>query len=90
MELKNYMETIVLQELDSVLEQYPDCCKCERCRRDIAILALNHLPPKYISTDKGTLFMKLSQMSLDNSIEVIEQIAKAIEIVRKSPRHDGK
>ena len=89
MELKNYMETLVLEQLDSVLAKYPDCCKCERCRQDIAILALNHLPPKYISSQKGSLFMKLQTMSMENSIQIVEQIAKAIEIVKHHPRHDG-
>ena len=30
MELKNYMETIVLNYLDVVLAKYPNCCKCEQ------------------------------------------------------------
>ncbi len=87
MELKNYMETLVLDQLDSVLAKYPDCCKCERCRQDIAILALNHLPPKYISSHKGSLYMKLSTMSMERSIQVVEQLAKAVEMVKKNPHH---
>ena len=87
MELKNYMETIVLNYLDSVFEKYPNCCKCEKCRQDIVMLALNHLPPKYVSSDKGNVFAKLSLMELENEVIVIEEIAKAIEIVSKSPRH---
>lgn len=88
MELKNYMEMLVLDKLDTVLAQYPDCCKCDRCRQDIAILALNHLPPRYISSAKGSVFMKVNSMTTENSIEVIEQIAKAVEIVQKNPRHE--
>lgn len=87
MELKNYMETLVLDQLDSVLAKYPNCCKCEQCRQDIAILALNNLPPKYISSNKGSLFMKLQTMSMERSIQIVEQLAKAIEIVQKNPRH---
>ena len=87
MELKNYMEILVLEKLDEVLAQYPDCCKCDRCRQDIAILALNHLPPRYISSEKGSVFMKLHSMTTENSIEIIEQIAKAAEIVKNNPRH---
>ena len=54
MELKNYMEDYVVSKLDEVLAQYPNCCSCDDCKRDIAILALNHLPPKYISTESDT------------------------------------
>ena len=46
MDLKNFMEDYVVAKLDEVLAQYPDCCHCEQCKRDIASLALNHLPPK--------------------------------------------
>lgn len=87
MELKNHMEGVVLRRLDSVLDRYPDCCKCDKCRQDIVMLALNHLPPRYISSHKGSLYAKLEAMSVQYEIEVIEQIAKAIEIVKKFPRH---
>lgn len=88
MELKNLMEDVVISKLDQVLDQYPDCCRCEQCRRDIAILALNHLPARYASTEKGELFTRVSAMSLEYEVEVIQQIAKAIEIVAQHPRHD--
>ncbi len=87
MELKNYMENLVLENIDGVLEKYPDCCKCEQCRQDIAMLALNHLPPRYFSTDKGSVFAKLSSMKWDDKVKIVEEIAKAIEIVKNSPRH---
>ena len=88
MELKNYTEDIVLKNLDAVLAQYPDCCKCEHCTTDIVVLALNHLPPKYISTHKGTIYARIDEMAAENSIEIIEQIAKAIEIVSRHPHHE--
>lgn len=87
MDFKNYMEEVVLRKLDDVLAKYPDACKCDQCKLDIAILALNHLPPKYISSEKGSIYAKLEGMSLSYEIEVIEQIAKAVEIVSKNPRH---
>ena len=36
---------------------------------------------------KGSLFMKLQTMSMEKSIQIVEQLAKAIEIVKKNPRH---
>ena len=87
MELKNYMETIVLNYLDVVLAKYPNCCKCGRCRQDIIMLALNHSPPKYVSSDKGNVFTKLSLTELEKEVQVIEEIAKAVEIVSRNPRH---
>ena len=87
MELKNQMEELVLEQLDSVLAQYPDCCKCEHCRQDIAVIALNHLPPKYVATQQGCVFAKIDAMTLETKIEIVEQIAKAVEIVSKNPHH---
>ena len=87
MELHNQMETLVLENLDSVLAQYPDCCTCERCRQDIAIIALNRLPPKYFSSQKGSVFAKLGALSMEGKIAIVEEIAKAIEIVERNPRH---
>ena len=88
MELKNYTEDIVLKNLDAVLAQYPDCCKCEQCRLDIAALALNNLPPRYVSTHKGDIFVRIQEMEGKNDVDVIQAIAKAIEIVGKNPRHE--
>ena len=88
MELKNFMEDVVLGKLDQVLAQYPDRCQCDQCRRDIAILALNHLPAHYSSTEKGEIFTRVQAMSLEYEVEVIQQIAKAIELVSAHPRHE--
>ncbi len=87
MELKNYMEDVVLEKLDDVMAQYPYCCTCDHCKRDIATLALNHLPPRYISSHKVDVFTRLDEMSVQYEVEVIQAIAKAIEIVHKQPRH---
>ena len=51
------------------------------------MLALNHLPPKYVSSDKGNVFTKLSLTELEKEVQVIEEIAKAVEIVSRNPRH---
>ena len=88
MELKNYMEEVVLQKIDSVIARYPDCCKCEQCRLDISALALNNLPPRYVSTHKGDIFVRIQEMEGKNDVDVIQAIAKAIEIVGKNPRHE--
>lgn len=44
MELKNFMEKLVMEKLDIVINANPKGCKCQRCRYDIAALTLNSLP----------------------------------------------
>ena len=55
---------------------------------DIAALALNNLPPRYVSTHKGDIFVRIQEMEGKNDVDVIQAIAKAIEIVGKNPRHE--
>ena len=90
MEFKNYMEVIVEEKLDEILSQYPRCCKCDSCRMDIAVLALNNLKPKYVSTAKGQIFARIEGMNSQYEVEVIRQIAAAIEKVEAHPRHEPK
>lgn len=89
MEFKNYMEVIVEKKMDEVLEQYPDCCTCDICRRDIAVIALNNLHPRYVSTEKGKLFARIQEMNLQSEVEVLRQLMKAVEIVSAHPHHDN-
>ena len=58
MELKNYMEILMWQQLDDVLASHQGVCKCEKCRYDIAALTMNFLPPRYVVTDQGQMFTK--------------------------------
>ncbi len=87
MELKNFMEDCVIAKIDAMIPQYPGYCFCEECKRDVAILALNHLPPKYVSTEKGQIFARVEGMGRQYEVEIIKQVAEAIEIVNAHPRH---
>ena len=87
MPIRNTMEEFVQQNIDAVLRMYPDCCSCEKCKEDIMALALNHLPPKYVSTHKGDLFARIATMDPVDKAFIIQGIAKAIQIVHKMPRH---
>ncbi len=91
MELKNYMEDYVWQMLDEVLESNPSVCECEQCRFDIAALALNCLPPRYVVTTRGETFARIKSSEHQFSIDVVTAITNAIKIVSKQPHHyEGK
>lgn len=81
------MEDLVLARIDTVMAQYPQCCACEQCRLDIMALALNHLPPRYISSHKGDVFTRIDEMSGQYEVEVIRAIVRAVEQVQAHPRH---
>lgn len=85
--LRNYMEDAINHLLPSVLENYSDICKCEKCILDIKAIALNGLKPMYTVTNDGSVYLKLNEMNNQFRIDIINGIMKAIEIVSKNPRH---
>ena len=50
-------------------------------------IALNNLKPKYVATDRGEMYARLDDMSVQSEVEVIQALTAAIEIVRKNPHH---
>jgi len=83
----NVMEELVKEQIDKNIKSF-GICQCAVCRGDLAALALNHLPPKYVSTEKGRLISETEKMSYDNILEIIKVIAECAEMVKKNPRHE--
>jgi len=87
MEVRNYMEHMVEDELDMLFSETDDVCKCQKCKYDIMVWALNRLPPKYVITEKGRLYTKLKEQEIQFRADVVREITKAILYVSKNPRH---
>ncbi len=81
------MEEIVFNQMKEVLTDI-NVCTCEKCLLDIAAIALNILPPKYVVTEKGELYTKVVSLGQQFEVDVIGAITKAAVIVKRSPRHD--
>lgn len=86
-QIKNYMEEIVYNLMKEVLSDIK-VCACEKCLMDIAAIALNDLPPKYIVTERGELYSKINALRQQFEVDVISAITKAAVIVKRNPRHD--
>ncbi len=84
--LKNLMEDAVLQILDETLDK-KNTCSCEQCRMDIAAIALNKLPPRYVVTSKGASYGRTDLLELQKYIDVVGAITQAIRLVKEHPRH---
>ncbi len=87
MHLHNYMEDVVFENLDKLLSEQNDMCKCDRCKLDIAAMVLNHVPAKYVVTQKGSIYTRLAELGLQFRADIIRELTRAIEIVRKKPNH---
>lgn len=80
---KNLMELVVAAHIDEVVRKF-NCCPCNRCRSDIAVLALNMLPPSYAF---GTP-EELEQQSAQIDVKVAyNALIKAVLQVRSHPNH---
>lgn len=85
--IKNYMEDIVYSQIKEVLSDI-NMCACDKCVMDVAAIALNDLPPKYIVTEKGELYTKLNTLGQQFEVDVISAITKAAVLVKRRPRHN--
>lgn len=86
-QIKNYMEEIVFNQMKEVLTDI-NMCTCDKCLLDIAAIALNDLPPKYIVTEKGELYSKINMLGQQFEVDIIAAITKAAVIVKRKPRHN--
>ncbi|MGB8955945.1 MAG: late competence development ComFB family protein [Tumebacillaceae bacterium] len=87
MRVVNLMERITAEVLD---EQWPNInvpCHCDVCKNDVLALALNMLPTRYVTNDKGRLIVQLRMSEEQASADILREIAKAGIIVGAKPSH---
>lgn len=89
MKLKNYMEDAVHYALEEILAKREKVCKCSRCKLDIMAYALNHLPAKYVVTDRGHTYTRVAEMAQQFNADLVVAISKGLKHVEKNPRHGG-
>ncbi|NLP13729.1 MAG: late competence development ComFB family protein [Clostridium sp.] len=85
-QIKNYMEEVVFSIMREIINDI-NVCTCEKCMLDIAALALNDLPPKYIVSEKGELYSKVNALKQQFEVDVISAVTKAAVLVKRNPRH---
>jgi len=87
MKIQNYMEDVVQDELEQLLAERTDVCKCQKCKFDMMVWALNRLPPKYVITDRGRLYTKLKEQEVQFRADVVQELTKAIATIKQNPNH---
>ena len=86
-ELKNYMEQLVWEQLNEFLAVDASVCKCEKCRYDMAALALSRMMPHYVVSAKGETFTRMKTLELQFQIDVMTAILQAAQTVKSRPHH---
>ncbi|MGI6175401.1 MAG: late competence development ComFB family protein [Christensenellales bacterium] len=84
--IKNLMESLVDMNLDSLIRM-TGCCDCAMCRADILAYTLNHLPPRYVTSTEGNIFVQVDSMTLQAQADIMAGIMKAITVIKNAPRH---
>lgn len=87
---ENYIERIVREELDNSFKDDKTLCRCENCYQDIMTLTLNHLPPMYVASNIGHIMTMFNLTKDQLHAQVIVELTRSIEQVRKNPRHEPK
>jgi len=85
--LRNVTQDIVFEKLGEILRCHPEICPCARCQLDMAAIALNHLPPRYVVTDIGEVITRTGTLDAQISVDTMLELTKAIAIVSRAPRH---
>jgi competence protein ComFB len=85
--LVNAWESMV-QEAVGQMQPLMDMCGCPKCFCDACAIVLNGLPPKYVTTHRGEVFSKVSQLNLNSQADLTILAARALQQVKQSPSHD--
>lgn len=84
---RNVMEEIVEEIYNQQMDEL-NCCSCKQCHNDIVAYALNHLPPHYVASSKGELFIKYVFVNKQMIADIAAALAQGAAVVRKNPRHN--
>lgn len=87
-ELINVMEKKVCDMIDDSIGSL-GCCTCDKCRLDIAAYVLNHVEARYVVSERGELYSKISNLDANANMKILMEIARAAAIIAKNPRHEA-
>ena len=87
MKIQNYMEDVVQDELEILLSERENICKCQKCKYDMMVMTLNRLPPQYVITNRGRLYTKLTEQEAQFKADVVKELTKSILKVSRNQQH---
>lgn len=87
LKLKNYMEDLVMQQLDTVITLNQEVCDCQQCRYDIAAMTLTALPAHYVVTSEGETYTRIKALEQQFTVDIISAITESIRMIKNHPHH---
>jgi competence protein ComFB len=62
-------------------------CDCPQCRDDIMAMTLNHLPTRYVSTNRGEAYVKAQYFDPQLQSDIIRELTVSAKVVGQRPNH---
>ena len=84
--LVNIVEEMVTQKVNELIKDM-GMCSCEKCKMNACAIALNNLPPHYVTTTRGELLVKLLSTEVNYQMNIMVEVMKALMVVKKQPLH---
>jgi competence protein ComFB len=82
----NINEEFVKQNVLKVMQEL-GACQCDDCFADACAIALNALPPKYVTTTKGALLTEITTTDVRHHADIVVEATKAVMKVMQNRRH---
>lgn len=83
----NHNELLIQDAYDSIVTQDSEYCHCETCKEDVFAIALNQIPPHYV-TYFGNEDLKRFKTPDDIEMDVMTCVLEALLKVKQHPRHN--
>ena len=87
MELKNYMEDVVVSVYDDYANHHDDFCRCSQCRLDVIALALTRLRGMYAATPEGEILIRILRDDRQVRADALVAVMEAVRTVAERPNH---
>jgi len=84
---RNIIEDIVQKHMDEILVTYPQVCKCEECRENIAVYVLNRIPAQYVTTESGAMYALAQKFQVEEISKILKELVDAINVVGRPCNH---
>ncbi|NLY10084.1 MAG: late competence development ComFB family protein [Firmicutes bacterium] len=84
---RNYSEDYLDIILTKALSEVDDVCTCDHCLYALKVSCLTEMEPRYFSSEKGRLFVKLAEMDNQLLCQTLVLVYRSFDQIRKSPAH---
>ena len=84
--MRNVVEDVVARQYSEMVVSVLNACRCEVCREDVLVFALNRLRPHYVSTVKGEVLSQLEMTADQGRADISVAILDGIRHVKAAPR----